>query len=84
MAFRVIWQPKSILCLQDLPAHIADRVTRKVEQHLSQAPRQLGKPLVGLDYWSYRVGDYRVLYHIHDATITIFIIQVGHRKDIYD
>jgi len=33
--------------------------------------------------WRYRVGDYRLLCNISDEEITIEVINVGHRKDIY-
>lgn len=49
-------------------------------------PRSLGKGLtsdkVGL--WRYRVGDYRVICKIEDETITVLVLAVGHRKNIYD
>ncbi|MBT2571811.1 type II toxin-antitoxin system RelE/ParE family toxin [Planococcus sp. ISL-110] len=34
--------------------------------------------------WRYRVGDYRILALIEDEKIIITIIDVGHRKDIYE
>jgi mRNA interferase RelE/StbE len=30
-----------------------------------------------------RIGDYRVLYEIHDARLLILVLRLGHRKDIY-
>lgn len=30
-----------------------------------------------------RVGDYRVIYEVQNEILTIFIIRIGHRKDIY-
>ena len=30
-----------------------------------------------------RVGDYRILYEIHDETITIIITRAGNRGDVY-
>ena len=33
--------------------------------------------------WRYRVGNYRILCHIIDQTITIEVVNIGHRKDIY-
>lgn len=44
-----------------------------------------GKQLRGnlSKYWRYRVGDYRILSEIDDFKIIIFIIQIGHRKNIY-
>lgn len=49
-------------------------------------PRTLGKPLSGdlSGLWRYRVGDYRILAQIEDETLIIFVIHVGHRKNVYD
>lgn len=33
--------------------------------------------------WRIRVGDYRVVYEIHDARVLILVLNIGHRKDIY-
>jgi mRNA interferase RelE/StbE len=48
-------------------------------------PRQLGKPLHGDKggLWRYRVGDYRLICDIQDERITILVVRVGHRKDVY-
>lgn len=49
-------------------------------------PRAFGKALKGnlSDKWRYRVGDYRILVKIEDNKIIITIVDVGHRKDIYE
>ncbi len=31
-----------------------------------------------------RVGDYRVIYSIKRETVTVHVIKIGHRKDVYD
>ncbi|GAB2497452.1 type II toxin-antitoxin system RelE/ParE family toxin [Alkalibacterium psychrotolerans] len=48
-------------------------------------PRQFGKGLVGnhSGEWRYRIGDYRLIADINDETITILILEIGHRRDIY-
>jgi mRNA interferase RelE/StbE len=48
-------------------------------------PRQVGKPLRGDkgEFWSYRVGDYRIVALIEDKRLVIVVISVGHRRDIY-
>jgi len=48
-------------------------------------PRQLGKLLSGDmgEFWSYRVGDYRVISLIEDEKLVVVIVSVGHRRDIY-
>ena len=30
-----------------------------------------------------RIGDYRVIYEVQNKILTVFIIEIGHRKDIY-
>ncbi|MGI1658535.1 MAG: type II toxin-antitoxin system RelE family toxin [Desulfitobacterium sp.] len=49
-------------------------------------PRLHGKALKGnLDSrWSYRVGDFRLLAEIQDSEITILIVSVGHRREVYE
>ena len=51
----------------------------------AENPRQLGKPLHGDKggLWRYRVGDYRLICDIQDERITILVVRVGHRKDVY-
>lgn len=34
-------------------------------------------------YWSYRSGDYRVIYSIFHKEVTVLIVTLGHRKNIY-
>jgi mRNA interferase RelE/StbE len=30
-----------------------------------------------------RVGDYRVVYAIEDQVLTVFVVKVGHRREVY-
>ncbi len=49
-------------------------------------PRGLGRPLAGSalgNFWRYRVGDYRLLCEINDGTLTVLVVAVGHRRNIY-
>jgi mRNA interferase RelE/StbE len=53
-------------------------------QSLSKDPYQ-GKRLKGQfkgDY-SLRVGDYRVIYTIHSKELIVYVIDLGHRSEIY-
>lgn len=49
-------------------------------------PRLLGKALTGnlKGLWRYRVGDFRILCSVEDKRITVVVVEVGHRRDIYD
>ena len=39
--------------------------------------------LKGREEWRIRQGDYRILYIVEDQTVTVFIVKVGHRREIY-
>lgn len=45
----------------------------------------IGKSLQGEleGLWSYRVWPYRIIYKIFKNELVVFIVAVGHRKDIY-
>lgn len=51
----------------------------------SSDPRQHGHALKGnlKGLWSYRVGDYRLIAEIEEDILTIFILDIGHRREIY-
>jgi len=41
------------------------------------------KKLVGNPYFRLRVGEYRVILDIQENKLVIFVVEVGHRKNIY-
>jgi len=52
---------------------------------LSNNPRPYGyKKLVSRDAYRIRAGDYRIIYEIEDKIVTVTVIDVGHRREIYD
>ncbi|BCG66022.1 MAG: mRNA interferase RelE/StbE [Methyloprofundus sp.] len=48
-------------------------------------PKQIGKALQGnlADYWSYRVGDYRLLVAFEDEYLIIVVAELAHRRHVY-
>jgi len=69
------------------PQH-RQRIRNFLESRLAEAndPRSLGKALKGSQYanlWPYRVGDYRIIVDIQDKKMTILVVRIGNRKDIY-
>ncbi len=39
--------------------------------------------LVGSEYWRVRVGDYRVVYDIHDDELIVLVVRIAHRREVY-
>jgi mRNA interferase RelE/StbE len=49
-------------------------------------PRTLGKSLKGPkmgEYWRYRAGDIRVICSILDGQLTVLVIEIGNRREVY-
>jgi mRNA interferase RelE/StbE len=83
MNYRVIL-PKSVQKeLDRLPDDAARRILTRLAA-LENNPRPADvKKLRGRDAWRIRIGDYRVIYEIHDRVLQIIVITVGHRREIY-
>ena len=83
MRYRVIL-PKSVQkALDRLPDEVVKRVLARLGQ-LETNPRPADmKKLKGRDAWRIRIGDYRVIYEIHDQQLQVLVITVGHRREIY-
>lgn len=49
-------------------------------------PRLRGKAMSGplKGHWRYRVGDYRIICDIQDEKLIIVVVDLGHRREIYD
>lgn len=84
--FRIIWKKSVLKKLKSLDKSIASKIYQKVETHLALDPVSLGKPLGHKfrGFFSFRSGDYRVIYSIKRAELYICVVKVGHRKDIYE
>ena len=83
MRYQVIL-PKSVQKeLDRLPDEVVRRIlTRLVGLETNPRPVDV-KKLKGRDAWRIRVGDYRVIYEIHDRVLQIIVITAGHRGEIY-
>jgi mRNA interferase RelE/StbE len=74
--------------LARLGAVDARRIVKFLRDRVATAddPRALGKPLQGSRFegvWRYRVGDQRILVEIQDQRVTVLVVAVAHRKDVY-
>jgi mRNA interferase RelE/StbE len=63
---------------------VQQRIARHIDL-LAQHPRPHGaKKLQGEDnLYRIRAGDYRILYSINDSVLTVLVVAIGYRKDIY-
>ncbi len=53
-------------------------------QNLAANPRPEGcHKLSGREHYRLRQGSYRIVYSVEDDTLIVYVVRVGHRKDIY-
>ena len=87
MKYKVIFSNKAIKELKKMDKHTSSLIIGWIEKNLEgcENPRVHGKGLVEnrSGQWRYRIGDYRLICEIQDEKITILVIEVGHRKNIY-
>ena len=83
MRYRVIL-PKSVQKeLDRLPEDAVRRILARLAE-LETNPRPTDvKKLKGRKAWRIRVGDYRVIYEIHNRQLQILVITIGHRREVY-
>jgi mRNA interferase RelE/StbE len=81
--FRVVLSRSARKSLDAIPAAIADRIVQRLRSlELNPRPSDV-KKLRGREGWRIRVGDYRVIYSIHDEELLILVVTLGHRREVY-
>ena len=69
--------------LEDIPKKDLQKVLKKI-QALSANPRPQGsQKLSNKERYRIRHGNYRIVYSVQDKELTINIVKIGHRKEVY-
>ena len=84
MAYKVIFKPSADKALSKLPVDVQRRMVAAVES-LAAEPRPHGVVKMAGDdnLWRVRVGEYRIVYEIHDGQLIVLVLRVAHRRDVY-
>lgn len=88
MRYRVEYTPQAIKQLKKIDKHTASLIYSWIDKNLvnCENPRQHGKGLTAnrSGQWRYRIGNYRLIADIQDDKVLILVLNVGHRRDIYN
>ena len=82
--YRILIKPSAVKEIEAIPLkkdrrRIVERI-RKLEEN----PRPPGcEKLSGQDKYRVRQGRYRIVYSIEDQDLVVYMVKVGHRKDVY-
>ena len=87
MAWTIELHERAERALRKLDRQTAGRIVRFLADRVaaSDDPRAIGEALSGplRGYWRYRVGDYRLVCHIQDSRVTVLVLEIGNRREIY-
>ncbi len=82
-SYKIEIKKSAVKEIENLPKKTLTRVIDQITA-LGDDPRPNGcKKLSGDEKYRIRVGDYRILYEIEDKIVTIYVVKVAHRKEVY-
>lgn len=83
MIFKVTLKKSAIRALEKINEPQYTKIKDAIYS-LADNPRPMGyKKLKGRDGYRIRVSNYRIIYDILDDVLLVEVINLGHRKDIY-
>ena len=69
--------------LSRIPKNDLKKVLEKIKS-LALNPRTTGcEKLSGQEKYRVRQGNYRIIYSIQDYELTVWIVKIGHRREVY-
>jgi mRNA interferase RelE/StbE len=69
--------------LDHIPNNYLQRIMERIAA-LAENPRPFGcEKLSGQEKYRIRQGDYRIIYSIQDTQLTVWVVKVGHRREVY-
>lgn len=88
MTWQIDFDKNAAKELKKLDNQVAIRILKFLKEKLLTAkdPRELGEALKGSklgEFWKYRIGSYRIIAEIIDNKMTILVIKIGDRKEVY-
>ena len=66
-----------------LPRDLQKRIIAAIER-IRIRPESYITKLVGDNGYKFRVGDYRIILDVDKNKLILFVLKVGHRKNVYD
>lgn len=88
MVWRIEYARAARKDVEGLDRQIAKRIRFFLEERLARLddPRSLCEPLKGSNmgnFWKYRVADYRIIASLEDERVTVLVVRIGHRREVY-
>jgi mRNA interferase RelE/StbE len=82
----VAYTEEAVRALAGIDRTVAKRIRAKILELARdpRAPNNNVKKLTGVEGYRLRVGDWRAVYTLRQQVLTIVVIRVGHRSEVYE
>ena len=81
--YKISLRKSALKELGDIPKKDLQKVTKKILA-LATHPRPQGsQKLSQKEQYRIRQGNYRIMYSVQDEELTVHVVKIGHRKEIY-
>jgi len=82
-AYKIFFKRSVEKDLNSIPKNDLRRILDCIAM-LAENPRPPGnEKLSGMERYRVRQGQYRIVYSIQDDELTVWVVKIGHRKDVY-
>jgi mRNA interferase RelE/StbE len=82
-SYRLVFKQSVAKDLRSIPNEDVARILERVEI-LAADPRPPGsEKLSGKDRYRVRQGVYRIIYAVDNEDMTVLVVKIGHRRDVY-
>ncbi|MFH0884801.1 MAG: type II toxin-antitoxin system RelE/ParE family toxin [Candidatus Micrarchaeota archaeon] len=82
MTFKIVFSEEALSQLRKLDNASAKRILDRLDSTLAN-PAHFFERLAGREEYKLRVGDYRILARLLVSDNIVFVLSLGHRKNIY-
>lgn len=84
--YNIIFSDEAKKNLRKLEVRISSKILEKIKDlvTVNYGYLNIKKLKSGSSLYRLRVGDYRVVYRIEREKIIVYIVTIGHRRDVYD
>lgn len=84
MKYRIEFKRSTVKALRKIPRSDQKRIAVKIDSLSENLPDPATTKMKGDNPFNrIRVGDYRIIYEIHEDILLIVVLKIGHRKDVY-
>jgi mRNA interferase RelE/StbE len=82
--YQIRYQPKALKEFLSLDNGLKKRIAEAMEILTHNSHPSGCKKMSGYkNRWRIRVGDYRIVYEIHDGELIILVVRIAHRQEVY-